>query len=326
RSLWKRLKFYGTQTGVYQMIYMNRIRKVVSDLEQAFPLSVYIEPTNLCNAHCGTCARNIMTRKKGIMEMGLYRDVVNECAELGVQYVVLQMFGEPFIDPTFLDKARYAKEKGLRTSIFTNGSLLDRDKTEMIVQEGLLDHMVISIDGVNEDEFKKNRSALDFHQIERNVLDLARCRDSAKRSIPSINIHCNHLPGVRYDVSGFLNKWESIADSVSFTPTRDWAGQMPGISTIEKRDKKFPCFLLWHQFYVLWDGSVTFCSIDFDGRHVLGNVRQQSLESLWTGKVMESLREQHLQGKMNDHKLCGNCIYSTHEKTWWWHDPVDLLF
>lgn len=324
--LLKTLRLHATATRPYRLLYMAWIRRAVRRLLDAPPISVYIEPTNLCNSDCFTCARKAMTRPRGVMDMDLYRRVVDDCASMGVRYVVLQMFGEPLMDKGFLDKARYAKQRGLKTSIYTNGSLLDEEKIEPIVRDELLDHIVFSIDGATESEYGRNRPRLSLSRVEENLHLLLRRRRELGKGLPSVRVHCTQLPGVEYDIAAFNAKWEPVTDGISFTPTRDWAGQVPGISTLPKRDLRFPCFLLWYQFYVLWDGRVTFCSIDFDGKHTFGRVTDHNLRSLWSGRHMNELRELHLQEKMNDHLLCGQCIYSTHEKTWWWHDPVKLLF
>ncbi|MEW6667485.1 MAG: radical SAM protein [Thermodesulfobacteriota bacterium] len=326
QHVWRLMKFHGTRTSLYGKAYGRLIRSSVEKRHGNPPLSVYIELTNLCNSDCTICPRKIMTRKKGVMSMSLFRRVVDECAGMGVKYAVLQMFGEPFMDKAFLEKARYAKAKGLKTSIYTNGSLLDEGKIRAIVAEGLLDHMVFSIDGVNEEEYGKNRRKLDFATVEANLYALLAERNRARTKTPKVKVHCAHLPRVHYDICSYREKWEPVADGVSFTPARDWGGQLKGVSAIKKPDKRFPCFLLWNQFYVLWDGRATFCSVDFDGRHVVGDVREQSLASLWQGEGINAIRKQHLDNRMNRHPLCGQCVYSTHEKTWWWHDAEELLF
>jgi len=305
---------------------MKRIHGITSRQNGVAPLSVYIEPTNRCNSDCVVCPRKAMTRNEGVMDIDLFTKAVNECAELGVKWVVLQMFGEPFMDRGFLEKARIAKSMGLKTSIFTNGALLTKRKTRQIIEENLLDHMVVSIDGANATEYNRNRPTLNLKKVEKNVQNILAERERAGRRLPKIKIHCTHLPGVEYDRPAFNHKWEPMTDGVTCTPTRDWGGQMPGISNIKKPETRYPCFLLWNQFYVLWDGSVTFCSIDFDGRYILGNIRQKRLASLWMGETMAALRRQHLDGHINDHPLCRECVFSTNEKTWWWHEPEKVLF
>ena len=326
QTLWRPLRFYATRSAPYRKIYNKRIQKITGTQNLRTPLSVYIEPTNRCNSDCRVCPRKAMTRAQGVMDMKLYKKVVDECAALGVKWAVLQMFGEPFMDKTFLNKARIAKDKGLKTSIYTNGALLSKRKIAQIIDEQLLDHLVVSIDGADAAEYNQNRPTLNLKKVEANVRHLLAQKEKAGNKVPKVKIHCTQLPGVHYDKKEFTRKWASITDGVTFTPTRDWGGQIPGVSTIKKPKQRYACFLLWNQFYVLWDGRVTFCSIDFDGKYAFGNLRQQSLSDLWQSGTMMDLRQLHLESRINDNPLCGECVFSTHEKTWWWQKAERVLF
>lgn len=326
KPLLRRLRNRFTKSAAYKTVYLRRIRSTIRRKSPFSPLAVYIEPTNLCNSDCLSCPRKTMTRKKGIMEMGLFKKIVDECAQLRVRYAILQMFGEPFMDPSLLEKARYVKSKGLKSSLYTNGSLITAEKASAMVAEDLFDHMVVSIDGVDVEEYRRNRPKLKLQEVEENFDRLLRERQAAGKKWPSLNVHCTHLSGRDYSVQAFMAKWQGRADRVTVTPTHTWAGQLPGIPPAGNGERKFPCFLLWYQTYILWDGSVTYCSVDFDARNVIGNVRNQTLQSIWEGNFMQTIRNKHLEGGMNEYPLCRECAYSLHDKTWWWRDPVKVLF
>ena len=91
---------------------------------------VRFEVTNLCNAHCVFCPREKHTRKQGIMDLDLYKKWLDEIHEgdYGVDFVSLQNYGAPYVDPFLFDRARYAKEKGFYTGTISTGSLLHREK------------------------------------------------------------------------------------------------------------------------------------------------------------------------------------------------------
>ena len=57
-----------------------------------------IEATNICNAKCTFCPRDDMKRRQGIMDMALYRKIVDECAALGIGHVRMHNYGEAFVD------------------------------------------------------------------------------------------------------------------------------------------------------------------------------------------------------------------------------------
>src|SRR3954454_11939459 len=83
------------------------------DRSPIVPDIVQIESTNLCNAKCVFCPRDDMHRQQGVMDMALFRKIVDECVTLGVTHVRVHNYGEPFLDRQLVAKVRYAKEKGI---------------------------------------------------------------------------------------------------------------------------------------------------------------------------------------------------------------------
>src|SRR6478736_111417 len=62
------------------------------------PDIVQIESTNLCNAKCVFCPRDEMHRRQGVMDLDLFKKIVDECAELGITHVRGQNYGDPLLD------------------------------------------------------------------------------------------------------------------------------------------------------------------------------------------------------------------------------------
>jgi radical SAM protein with 4Fe4S-binding SPASM domain len=56
---------------------------------------------------------------------------------------------------------------------------------------------------------------------------------------------------------------------------------------------------------VLWNGDVTFCCNDYDGRLVVGNVGEERLDAIWYGERMERVRRNMAQGVMP--AVCRRC-------------------
>jgi len=64
---------------------------------------------------------------------------------------------------------------------------------------------------------------------------------------------------------------------------------------------------LWKNLVISQDGSVVPCCVDYDHQHVLGSARWQSIEEIWNGEPMRSLRQMHVRGRWRDVALCGPC-------------------
>ena len=75
-----------------------------------FPSHLDIETTAECNLKCPMCPRTtMMTRPTGHMSMELFRRVIDEAGKHELELVWLHLFGEPLLNPKFVDYIRYAK-------------------------------------------------------------------------------------------------------------------------------------------------------------------------------------------------------------------------
>jgi sulfatase maturation enzyme AslB (radical SAM superfamily) len=260
------------------------------------PEIIQIEATNLCNAHCVFCPRERMERKQGVMEMDLYRKVVDETAALRIPHVRLHNYGESFIDRQIVEKIRYAKSRGIReVGLISNGSLVTEATARAIVEAGL-DAINISVDAAGKEAFERTRVGLKYDRVIENIEGLVRVRADLGASRPRLI-----LSFVRQDHSdaehAFIEKWSRIADKVHVTDLHNWAGTLPGRS-----DVQFPCYRPWLTFTVLWDGRVSLCCADFDGKVVLGDLHTQTMAEVWNSPAFRAIRRAHL-----DHGGPGIC-------------------
>ena len=122
--------------------------------EAPLPEIVQIESTNICNAKCVFCPRDDMARKQGVMDMELFKKVVDECVELGIEHVRMHNYGEPFVDRQLVDKVRYAKQKGVpQVGMISNGSLITETAARGMIEAGL-DAINISVDASGKETFE----------------------------------------------------------------------------------------------------------------------------------------------------------------------------
>jgi radical SAM protein with 4Fe4S-binding SPASM domain len=70
------------------------------------------------------------------------------------------------------------------------------------------------------------------------------------------------------------------------------------------------CWRLWHDPVITWDGLVAPCCFDKDASHRLGDLRNQSFESIWRSESYQSFRNKILQGRKNI-DICSNCSEGT---------------
>lgn len=91
----------------------------------AFPSRIVIEPTAKCNLSCFMCPRHHISAADTMMDVGLWRRLVDEVADRAPDAVVLPFWrGESLLHPNYCEMMEYALEKHLRLHMCSNGHLM----------------------------------------------------------------------------------------------------------------------------------------------------------------------------------------------------------
>jgi MoaA/NifB/PqqE/SkfB family radical SAM enzyme len=279
------------------------------DRAPRLPEIVQIESTNICNAKCVFCPRDDMHRKQGIMSVELFRKIVDECVELGITHIRMHNYGEAFLDRRLTEKVRYAKDKGIQeVGVISNGSLITEPVARGMIEAGL-DAINISVDAAGKDVFEATRVGLKYDKVIDNIERLVRIRGEMRRQRPKLI-----LSFVRQDNStdeqAFIEHWKAIADKIHITDLHNWAGTLNTES-----DVNYPCYRPWLTFTVLWDGRVSLCCADFDGRTILGDLNTSSIKEVWNSEPFRHVRRQHLESGGPD--ICRACDLPRKDSPLW---------
>lgn len=119
--------------------------------EKPGPYSIQLNPTNRCNLECRFCWQRT-DEKIDYTEISYdrYMDLVEEAAALDVQEIEITGGGEPLMRKDLVvDLIKKIKKHGMKGKMITNGTDLDRDSLQEIV-ESEWDEIVFSIDGPEE--------------------------------------------------------------------------------------------------------------------------------------------------------------------------------
>ena len=118
--------------------------------------------TRRCNLKCVHCyaqAKDIEFENELSTEEG--KALIDDLANFGSP-VILFSGGEPTLRKDLPELAAYAREKGMRAVISTNGTLIDRDLAKKLKDVGL-SYVGVSLDGIREtnDRFRGMKGAFD---------------------------------------------------------------------------------------------------------------------------------------------------------------------
>lgn len=282
------------------------------DRALCLPDYVKIETTNACNGKCVYCPRDKMNRQIGLMEEGLFSKIIVDLVQWGVSAVHLQNYGEPLMDPQIIQRVKYAKEKGIwHVNLFTNGMLLTDKLIDGLIESGL-DEINISLDSCDKETHDALRRNLSYDNIVGNIKSLIDKRRERKISKPKIT-----LASIIHSKNGsstdeFINYWGKLVEEIHFQKAHDWA-----LEETPKDGCLFPCFRLWSTFTILWDGRVSVCCVDYDGKHILGDSRNTPLREIWNGSEYMRMRSLHLKPAGLQIDLCKNCTLRLKDSSLW---------
>ncbi|MFH1505824.1 MAG: radical SAM protein [archaeon] len=100
-------------------------------------LLIDIETSNRCNLNCKYCFRDIYGTHEALKrELNLKQrlDLIKQAKELGCETIKITGAGEPFADKDLWPMIEYANSLGMWVMIFTNGSLIDKEKAKKLAK------------------------------------------------------------------------------------------------------------------------------------------------------------------------------------------------
>lgn len=286
-----------------------------------FPSHIHIEPTNACNLRCIHCHHHPgsrktgkFTRKLGMMDMGLYRRVLEQIVPHGCA-ITLNCQGEPTLHRRIVEMVALAKAGGLHVSLLTNGTRLNAALADRLLAAGL-DRIVFSFDAVEKELYESIRVRGDFESTLANInrfIDLNHDRGHPVFVCMSIivqDLTREHL--ARYHEyfaqrsidtifeSTLLNLSGNTATADTFNLPKD---RLPNASPI--------CRVPWENLVINWDGQVTICPLDFDGKWIAGDARTTPLEEIWNSEAYRCFRRVHISHDLGQTEingaLCESC-------------------
>lgn len=236
-----------------------------------------VELTNRCNLSCDHCpGPGTSNKNRGDMDFETFKNIIDRCPH--VKTLLPYQWGEPLLSPILFDCITYAKNRGIRVMLTTNGTLLSESICEKLIRSGL-DRLTVSFEGdmetmaairgVDPNRIIKNAEQFKALCIQRGSpcqLDLSMVVDENTES----------------KIDAFTELFRELADRVQLIPRFVSA----------KRTQ--PCRELWRGvLVVLSNGDVTLCCADQEGRAVVGNVKDKSPHELFNGPELRRIRALH---------------------------------
>lgn len=261
------------------------------------PFIVDVELTNNCNLMCKMCARQLMTRERGFMELDTFARVLDECIKTGTPIRFIR-WGEPFLHRKIIAWAKKVKEAGLLLHITTNGLIITETQMQELVNMGL-DSIIFSMQGATKYGYEKMRNNKEYDKLEANIKKLAEIRGENKA--PFIHISSTMTEETPQEIESFKHYWSQIVDSVDTGRT--------SFARLGGEDGEYRlCNEVYQKLSIDWDGKVSACCGDYDNLLTVGDIKTESLTDIFNGDRVKSIR--HILDNRG-HKnlaLCSKCF------------------
>lgn len=306
------------QAKIKPRIELEKRLSLAPMLPLATPLVVFVDPASACNFRCGFCPTGHLDlikdtgRFQGVMKFEVFQKVVNDIEAFPGKVKVLRMYkdGEPFLNKNLAKMVAYAKGKVEGIDTTTNGSLMTPERVGPVIEAGL-DRINISVEGMDRAAYR-DVAGVDYDpaKLIENVKWLYANKGSCEVMVKTVNL-APELHQQFYDTYGNFCDRIYIENLVPCWP--DFDNPVPEIGLYGQTPKRVEiCPYIFYAISVNADGLVSACFQDWKRELLVGDVRTESLTSIWNSTAMNELRLLHLEGRRCEKKLCSNCGQLTH--------------
>ena len=276
-----------------------------------FPLMSVLSFSYVCNALCPNCPytnSNIRSDYKDakFMSENTFKKIADEVGKYNT-WLRISGGGEPMLHPKFFDLMKYAKTKGCKLGIITNGSKLTKELAKDLLKIEV-DMLEFSVDACNEKDYDMVRKGLSFTNLVENIEFVYSLRNRMKSKTKIIASAINQK-GI--DVDEVEKFWISRVDNFQKRKYLTW-----GINDEENSadptpylppEERIPCPFLFERLNIDSRGKVMVCGYDIAAKTDMGNIHKKSIKSIWHSPEFEFYREKHLQRKGDEIPMCKNC-------------------
>ena len=305
-----------------------------------FPLMIVFSIIYPCNYGCPECPyhdensdlRKFYKKNKAeLFPQELWNKIADEAGPYN-SFLRCTGGGEPFIHPTMVDMVEYAKQKGARIWINTNGSKFGpddkgRERLRRVIEAGT-EIIEFSMDAGDAETYAKLRPPIsgppkdpqkwfdekvsnikaalelrkELKKPTRIVVSMIRQKEVMERMDSYISFYRDEIGVDEVITRKFLN-WDDNTN-IDLATSMD-----PNLYEDSPKEGKEPCVWPFERLNVDTMGRIALCGQDISFRtsENFPNANDHSIKSIWQGEMFNWYRKKHLDGEGSNCNPCRGC-------------------
>jgi radical SAM protein with 4Fe4S-binding SPASM domain len=276
-----------------------------------FPMMCVISFIYSCNALCPSCPytnSDIRSTYKDrpLMSEDTFKLIADQCGEYGA-WVRVSGGGEPMLHPRAVELFEYAKLRGAKVGLITNGSRFSEESTRRLL-EAQVDMIEFSVDAADPDTYHRVRAGLQWETLLRNVERMVNMRNQLGSATKIIASGVNQ-EGV--DIEAVAAFWEPLVDNFQKRKYLTWGINDPGKSADPTPylppEEQVPCPFIFERLNIDSRGKVMVCGFDIAAKTDMGNIHEMSIKDIWHGEGFAYYRRKHLDKTGSEIEMCAQC-------------------
>lgn len=324
------------RNGVFKNVrlgrwYIDRLRGV-----SPFPIQAKIEITRRCNLNCGMCLRPHIAKYPD-MEFGVFKSILDE---IGKNLLIFSPhgYGEPLIHPRFQEFMEEVWNRRISIVLVTNGTLLTPEVASPFIRKCKPWKITFSVDAGEKEVYERIRRGAKFEEVVENISNVVELKKkygvrttvsiyctvgkyNYEQVIPlsklasglgvdeisftDLTTHGYGLAGEQLAIRNLKTSDHHMISKVIFDAQNTYGKKLRFVANISKQESSF-CRIPWELIFIQVNGDVFPCTDTLN--HRLGNIFEESIDSIWNGVKMDVFRQEFLSSSVEE---CTKCVRGT---------------
>lgn len=273
-----------------------------------------IEINDSCNINCVMCDTKSATRKKGVMKLELFEQIIRRMASYGYTGVDLHTIGDPLANKNLADYLEVLRRHRFTVGkMSSNCLMMDRHIDTLFEYRDVIRSFRPSVDGATKETYERIRFGGKWEDLLRNLHLFADWNRKAKHPFP---VYVNNIISLDnyHEIASIPKVFDFVAEPHQFSfsfitsnsPTDRYFMMANALGSQFAQQR--PCSRVWRSMHILKDGSLTTCCRDYNGDLIYGHINDDDLKTVVNNDKIQDIRRAHLSDdKTMLPPLCQTC-------------------